>query len=117
MRFGQWCGALLLLLSLTPMVQADYELPDSLFGYKMILTSSLRNDNGESYIGFVQHQNLKPPFVLLVTKSFNMHQVKITSQVMDEKLVGKIFLPAGVTAEDIKELRINGYTILWKSAN
>jgi hypothetical protein len=46
-----------------------------------------------------------------------MHQVKITSQVMDEKLVGKIFLPAGVTAEDIKELRINGYTILWKSAN
>ena len=97
-------------------VLADYELPQTLFGYKMVLASKPRADEDKTYIGFVQYTNMTPPFVIVVTKSFNMVQSKITTKVVDDALVGRIYLPQGVVAEDVKELRINGYSILWKTA-
>ena len=99
-----------------PNAYADYELPESVFGYRMILTSTVRTENNETYIGFVQYKNMTPPFILIETKSYNYHQSRIESSVIDGKLVGRIFLAPGMTAEDIKQLRINGYSVLWKSA-
>jgi len=94
---------------------ADYELPESLLGYKMILASKLRTDDGGRYIGFVQDGYLNPPFVLIGTVRYDMHIAKIAGRVEDTKLIGKIYLPAALSVESINELRINGYTILWKN--
>lgn len=94
-----------------------YEIAENHLGYKMVLASSVKVHEGQAYIGFLQIKNIEPPFVLIVTKGYNMISPQILSEVVDDRLEGRIMFPPGLRAGDIKELRINGYTILWKSDN
>lgn len=106
----------LLLLLYAPVSLADYELPESTFGFKMVLASHAKAENDHLYIGFLQIKNIKPPFVLIQTTSFDLITAKITSEASADQLVGKIHFPPNLKPEQVKELRINGYSVLWKHA-
>lgn len=104
-----------LMLLISPASHAEYELPETLLGYKMVLASTTRMYNDEFYIGFLQFGNMTPPFVLIETKGFDVIAPKIITEIKDDRLLGKIILPANLSADDVQELRINGYSILWKN--
>ena len=96
-------------------VFSAYEIAANHLGYKMILASSTQLYQDQTYIGFLQFENITPPFVLIVTKGYNIINPEILSEIVDGRLEGKIMFPPGLVHTDIKELRINGYTILWES--
>lgn len=113
-------ASVLLSLALSPLLLttkalAEYELPQTLLGYKMVLVSSTRMHNQQAYIGFLQFKNMTPPFVLIQTKGYDFITAEIVSERLDDRLVGKIMLPPKLTGDDVQELRINGYTVLWKN--
>ena len=105
---------ILLSIGIADDAHADYALPDSMFGYHMSLSNHAEQGEETMFIGFVQYEGTPAPFVIIETFSNNLFNAKITTQIVEHKVHGKIHLPAGVMGSDVKQLRINGYTVLWK---
>lgn len=102
------------LLFATPVI-AEYEIPSRVLGYRMILASKVHVENDQPYIRFTQFDNLTPPFVLIETKTYDLKMTKIQSEVVDGRLEGRILLPLNMSGDDVQEMRVNGYSILWKN--